>query len=78
MVDDNNSASRSDLVPALFGLLTAKFEDAASHALEGQGPDADHLAIESEVSSLIAEAAILLQAVAALATDQDERGSVVE
>lgn len=50
-------------MPALFGLLTAKFEDAAGYAAEGQRQTANQLQLERHIASVIAEAEILVRTI---------------
>jgi hypothetical protein len=66
-VNDDGQADPTEVITAMFGVLTARLEDAAGLAVDGQDRAADHRAIANEIASQIAEATILIGAIEALA-----------
>lgn len=70
MTNESASADQVVLLPALFGLLTAKFEDAAGLATMGQSKTANHADLVGRSSSMISEAEILARAIGAIACDR--------
>lgn len=64
MTDDQSEAMK--VITAMFGLLTARLEDAACLAADGQDPAADHRPITSQIASYVAEASILVDAIEVL------------
>lgn len=62
----NDRSDPTEPVTAMFGLLTARLEDAAGLAADGQNPGGDHRLIASQIASHVAEAGILTDAIEAL------------
>ncbi|WP_156678026.1 hypothetical protein [Sphingomonas profundi] len=73
MAEADLTAPHDDLVRQLFYLLTARFEDGAVAAAEGQAPGSDpakRIALANRLRSLAEEVSILTDAVIALAGEQ--------
>jgi hypothetical protein len=64
----DDRAEHDQVVSALFGLLTARLEDCATLAVEGQGAGGrrDNSELASSVSDLLEETAILNQAISTI------------
>lgn len=76
-VNDDPQAAVTKVITAMFGLLTARLEDAAGLAAHGQNRATDHRAVASEAASQIAEAKILVDTIEALvALNAQQIGSV--
>lgn len=67
MTDEATASDTVEIIPALFGLLTARFEDTASLAARGQARTADHTELAELICSTISEASILARAIEAIA-----------
>jgi hypothetical protein len=70
MSDEAEDEHRAEQLSQVFALLTAKLEDAATLAADGQGrrPDGELLRFASQIAELTNEAATIAGAIAALLT----------
>ena len=68
MSNEAEDEHRAEQLSAVFALLTAKLEDAATLAADGQGrhPDDELLSYASQITDLATEAATIAGAVTAL------------
>lgn len=68
MSDEADNEHRSEQIARTFALLTAKLEDAAALAVDGQGPQTDERLrdLALQIAELAGEAATIAGALAAL------------